>query len=77
MGPQGLLFLLGEMGLCYLTLGVLGMELPIEVIFSVLGLQQPLQATGLGGKASAHTVSAYVSELKPFVPCLQWQEVSY
>lgn len=77
VGSQGLLLLLGDMGLCYLALSVVGIELPIEVIFSVLGLQQPLQATGLGGTASVHSVSAYVSEIKPFFPCLQWQEVSY
>lgn len=77
VGPQGLLLVLGDMGLCYLPLGVVGIELPIEVIFSVLGLQQPLQAAGLGGKTSVQTVSAYVSELEPFVPYLQWQEVSY
>lgn len=77
MGPQELLLLMADMGLCYLALGVVRIELPTEVGFSVLGLRQPPQATGLGGKASVHTVSAYVSELKPFVPCLQWQEVSY
>lgn len=54
------------MGLWYPASDVVGVELPIEVTSSVPGLLQPPQATGLGEKASVHTVSAYVPELKPF-----------
>lgn len=49
--------------------------MPFEIILPVLGLLQPLQAKG--GKPSVRAVSAYVSELKPFAKCSQWQEASY
>lgn len=65
-GPTRAVVTIGSRGPQVPGFGCGGGRLPIEVIFSILGLLQPPQATGLGGKVSVHTISAYVSELKPF-----------
>lgn len=64
-GPSRTVVTVGWRGRLVPSFGCGGGRAAIEVI-SVLGLLQPPQATGLGGKASVHTVSADVFELKPF-----------